>query len=204
MAFSVLLITQRILPWWRFLQKFRVRFTEEKGENWQWSPRQEAHLVPMEECSPFKRRPAILKVFYLKSFAGGRRPTEQAVIGKGCSAYPDSLHAWCWLKPPFCLTTDWEHTINRATAWQEKWRELFSVASSARLNNEQTFFLSSPLHGFTPHCEDPVREECFCLFPFFFFSLSLPVPWSVTSFPRKPGQEQTVCAHHIQDLWEVN
>ncbi len=115
-----------------------------KEENWRWSLRQEAHVVPMEECSPFKRRPAFLKVFYLKSFAGGRRPTEQAVIGKGCSAYPDSLHAWCWLKPPFCLTTDWEHTINRATAWQEKWRELFSVASSARLNNEQAFFLSSP------------------------------------------------------------
>lgn len=153
---------------------------------------------------PFKRRPAFLKVFYLKSFAGGRRPTEQAVIGKGCSAYPDSLHAWCRRKPPFCLTTDWEHTINRATAWQEKWRELFSVASSARLNNEQTFFLSSPSTDSLLLVKTQSEKSVSVSSPLFFFSLSLPVPWSVTSFPWKPGQEQTVCAHHIQDLWELN
>lgn len=114
---------------------------------------------------------------------------EATFVRMGLCAYRDSIHGWNRPNPALCLTTDWEHTINRDWILTRKMRDIsFGLECLGRIMRRNlrclspvkiqmedflSFFLSLPQGretGSGTHCLflwrlDSLRHELDKLYP---------------------------------------
>lgn len=89
-----------------------------------------------------------------------KKQEEATFVRTGLCAYRDSVHGWSRLNPALCLTTDWEHTINRDWILTRKMRDIsFGLKCLGRIMNRNL------------RCLSPVKIQ---MEDFLSFFLSLP------------------------------